>query len=201
MKNYFTALLLASILTGCSSHLVGLNQDKYDNSIALNDLRDEIADLRHSLNNAQVEIQILDEQLKNQESSLRKTKNFNVSSEQGSKTTSLEKKISSLEQQQTKLTAETKQLLSHANQTSECLGEYSKKISELEYALQGQKKTTSHFVQKTGEAKDSYIVKPGDSLEKIARLYKVSVNSLKAENNLSQNKIIIGQELKIPALD
>lgn len=201
MNLYITALLFASILTGCSSRLVGLNQDKYDYSIALNDLRDELADLRHSLNNTQVEIQILDEQLKNQELSLKKAKNLNPSLEQGSKTSGLEKKICSLEQQQSKTSAETKQLLSHANQTSECLGEYSKKISELEYALQNQKKLVSYSTVKTGETKNSYIVKPGDSLEKISKLYKISISSLKEANNLSQNKIIIGQELKIPSSD
>lgn len=201
MKSYFTILLLASILTSCSSHMIGLTQDKYDYSIALNDLRDEIADLRHSLNNAQVEIQILDDQLKNQESSLKKVKNLSPSAEQGIKGSSLEKKILVLEQQQNKMAAETKQLLSHANQTSECLGEYSKKISELEQSLQYQKKNIANSPQKPEEKRGFYIVKPGDSLEKISKLYKISVNSLKEENNLSQNKIIIGQELKIPSSD
>ena len=44
----------------------------------------------------------------------------------------------------------------------------------------------------------SYVVKPGDTLYKIANLYKISVNELKAINNLSSNVINIGQVLKIP---
>ena len=42
-----------------------------------------------------------------------------------------------------------------------------------------------------------YIVKPGDSLYKIANMYGMSVNELKALNNLSSNLLSIGQELKV----
>lgn len=42
-----------------------------------------------------------------------------------------------------------------------------------------------------------YIVKPGDSLYKIANMYGMSVNELKALNNLSSNLLSIGQQLKV----
>ena len=44
-----------------------------------------------------------------------------------------------------------------------------------------------------------YIVKSGDSLEKIARNHKISTEALKKANQLSQNKILVGQELIIPS--
>lgn len=45
---------------------------------------------------------------------------------------------------------------------------------------------------------NSYVVKQGDSLWSIARQYGVSVNDLKAINNLNSNLLSIGQELIIP---
>lgn len=43
-----------------------------------------------------------------------------------------------------------------------------------------------------------YIVKSGDSLWSIAKKYNISVEELKAANNLSSNLLSIGQSLKIP---
>lgn len=45
---------------------------------------------------------------------------------------------------------------------------------------------------------DHYIVRAGDTLEKIARQARVSVESLKKRNNLSSDHIITGQKLYLP---
>lgn len=45
---------------------------------------------------------------------------------------------------------------------------------------------------------DSYIVKSGDSLYKIANAYNTTVDELKSLNNLSSNILSIGQVLKVP---
>ncbi len=45
---------------------------------------------------------------------------------------------------------------------------------------------------------DYYIVKPGDSLYKIANMFNTSVNELKRVNNLTSNLLSVGQRLLIP---
>jgi LysM repeat protein len=46
---------------------------------------------------------------------------------------------------------------------------------------------------------ETYKVKSGDTLTKIAKQYGVSVKSIESENSLSTTKIKVGQKLKIPA--
>lgn len=55
--------------------------------------------------------------------------------------------------------------------------------------------------QSSGTNPDStinYIVKKGDSLYAIARVYKTTVQEIQKLNNLKSNALSIGQELKIP---
>ena len=55
--------------------------------------------------------------------------------------------------------------------------------------------------QNSGTNPDStinYIVKKGDSLYAIARVYKTTVQEIQKLNNLKSNALSIGQELKIP---
>jgi LysM repeat protein len=46
---------------------------------------------------------------------------------------------------------------------------------------------------------DSYTVKSGDTLSKIAKKHGTSIKALQAANNLSTTKIKVGDKLKIPA--
>lgn len=197
MKYYSTCFFLCTLcLIGCSSPLAVLHQEKHEHSLAVRELREELADIKHGLNNTQVELQILEEQYRTQDGDIKKT--VASSNTQDPKIIALEKKIT--------------QLSNHANQTSQYLQDCNTKIAELEKALQHQNALLTEIIhlkssltslttslQKDSTENYSYKVKAGDSLEKIARLYKVSITSLKEENGLSNNKIMIGQELKIPS--
>ncbi|OQP88050.1 peptidoglycan-binding protein [Rhizobium rhizosphaerae] len=50
-----------------------------------------------------------------------------------------------------------------------------------------------------GDKKGSYVVKPGDSLNRIAKQNGVTVEELRAANGMSNGTIRVGQELKLPA--
>jgi LysM repeat protein len=51
----------------------------------------------------------------------------------------------------------------------------------------------------SGVAGETYTVKSGDSLTKIAKAHGTTVKAIKAENNLNTDHIKVGQKLKIPA--
>ncbi len=46
---------------------------------------------------------------------------------------------------------------------------------------------------------ETYVVKSGDTLTKIARTHGTTVKAIEAENNLTTTRIKVGQKLKIPA--
>ena len=46
---------------------------------------------------------------------------------------------------------------------------------------------------------ETYTVKSGDSLTKIAKSHGTTVKAIEADNGLSTTKIKVGQKLKIPA--
>lgn len=210
-------LALGFILTSCGSHLAVLQKDKYDTSIAMDEMRIELSDVKHTLSNTQVEMQLLEERLKTQDQTLQKNKNQNTtlasSSEQ--KLLIIEKKISQMEKMQDKLASELKQLSSHANQTTVSLTQYQSRMKELESELSSQSKlidelgdlkTTLKSITQAMKGGQSslpsssgvYKVKQGDSLEKIARMHQTTVDALKKSNHLTSTKIVIGQEIKIP---
>lgn len=49
-----------------------------------------------------------------------------------------------------------------------------------------------------GTSEDTYTVKSGDTLTSIAKKHGTTVNALRTENNLTTDRIKVGQKLKIP---
>jgi murein DD-endopeptidase MepM/ murein hydrolase activator NlpD len=68
-------------------------------------------------------------------------------------------------------------------------------------SLQDKKKAVDAKLADAGDASDGpgYVVKPGDSLAKIARAHKVSIEALKKANGMAVADLRIGQKLVIPA--
>jgi LysM repeat protein len=51
----------------------------------------------------------------------------------------------------------------------------------------------------SGVAGETYTVKSGDTLTKIAKMHGTTIKAIRAENNLTTDHIKVGQKLKIPA--
>ena len=65
------------------------------------------------------------------------------------------------------------------------------------YAPEG---TMVHWYNNNGGKRlaDNYTIQPGDTLSQLAQQFSVSLNDLRRYNGLSNDKIRVGQKLKIP---
>ncbi len=50
----------------------------------------------------------------------------------------------------------------------------------------------------TGHSDNVYVIKPGDTLTRIAKTHGTTVKALKAANSLANDRIVVGARLKIP---
>lgn len=179
-----TRILLCTplLLAGCIPTLTSMKNGEAPSDSILEELRTEIADLRHEIQSKDVELKILEDKLE--------AGGEKFASHLEEQVRNLSRKLAVLEKTSEKIAADIRALSEHANQTSSSLGMYRERIEEIDTKLQGNKR--ADFSLK------SYRVKPGDSLEKIAKRHKVSLESLKKANNLSDDRIMIGQDLHIP---
>jgi LysM repeat protein len=186
--------LCTPLIWGCTSTLTAL---RGNNDAIFEEMKTEIADLRHSLHGTEVELKLLGEKFESRE--------MEGTSPKGD-VASLQRKIAFLEKTIDKMNSELKSLMTYANQTTTSLSQYRDQIQEIDRKLGEVSKLRSTLSQisKTYSAPEvastdtNYRVKSGDSLEKIARRFNTTADALKKENQLTTDKIVIGQELTIP---
>jgi len=189
-KTIILTLTFPIFFWGCASQFAALKNNR-NQDVAIEEIRVEIADLKHTVNGNEVEMHLLEQKLEatNPMNNLSNTLN------------ALKRKIALLEQSQDKLTKEIRSLTIHAEQTTTSLVQFRDQIGELDHRfddLKGLKKTLSSISKSIETSKTPYKIKPGDSLEKIAKQHHVSVKSIMELNHLHNDRIIIGQELVIP---
>lgn len=186
---------------------------------AMREMRAMLDDLRHEVGNHEIEIKTYDEKLRNIETIVDSFRQQSSDTAQAHKdalkdsSVSLESKINSLEATTKGLVADLKQFQSHTNETASTLAQYKHKLAELEKILEIQNQnldslqtalrslTDALQVKSSPLASSSaktYKVAPGDSLEKIARKNLTTIQTIKELNGLTNDKIIVGQTLKMP---
>jgi LysM repeat protein len=210
---FLSALLFAS----CSPLKSSPHDEKHQWELTMQEVQISLDDLRHDINCFKTEIQILDGRIKYYENALASLKQQDLEKQQSKidqliqQFHGLEKKWSALEKSQVSENLELQQLLSHANETSGALTQFKERIQELEHGILAQNRRFEDFsklkanietlaknTRSSSDAFKLYKVKPGDSLEKIARAHKTAVEKIKKINQLDQDLIVVGQELKIP---
>lgn len=174
----------------------------------LDELRIAVDDLKYALKSTQVELNILDERVKKQSSS--KTKeDVSALSLLTTQVNSLEKKVANLEKTLEKAANDLRTLSSTATAAltkiqgmEQDLVSQEKRIDEVA-KLKGTLTSISKAIsarsspEPVSSSTKTYRVKAGDSLEKISRTNRVSVETIKKINHLSNDKIVVGQELRL----
>lgn len=184
----------------------------------VNNHESEIRTFEEKLHNQESSFEQLRQQLTEDVQSQKdfvKASNINLEG----KNETLESSLNGLDTAVKGLTADLRQMKTQANDSVAVLAQYKQKMTELEKLLETQSQhmqnleSALHSMMEVLQAKQAtkdigaklseggmktYKVEPGDSLEKIARAHKVSVQALKDANQLSNDRIIVGKTLKIP---
>ncbi len=199
MKKWICLLALTSC-TG--AQMARYSEPAPQNTAFLEEMRVTLIDLKHAVNSQKMDLALLDEKV-SRLSATSQTENLKQ------ELASLKEQFASLEE---KTSADLVELSSYAKQVSSALSDSRGQIASLQQHVNqqgerldevGKLRTTisslSKAMSKPAEkSSKTYRVRSGDSLEKIARAQQTSIDELKKVNNLTSNKIIIGQELKIP---
>lgn len=230
IKMVVLGLALPFALLGAPYNYNGNNSSSYsrqsqpqDNQgAALQQIKTNLSDLKHSFNNHDAELRTLESQLNNHENlieNLRQqlTQNTQAQSDlSNAQNANLEGKIDALDNTVKGLIADLRQIKTQANESVAILAQYKQKLSDFEKLIEAQNqhmRTLENGLQAmvelfqaksepppsiSGGSYKTYKVQPGDSLEKIARAQKVSVQSIRDSNGLKQDRIVVGQTIKIP---
>jgi LysM repeat protein len=198
MKNkHFWLALVAINLSSCSPMRSSAHDERHLWELTLHEVQTNLDDVRHDISCFKTDLQILEERTRSSESALASLKQ-----EQG-QVAKLSQQLANLEkkwgaQDKLKQTDELQKLLAHANETTLALTQFKERIQELENELLSQGRKFDKIAKKETSPSNHYKVRPGDSLEKIARAHNTSVEKVKKLNHLETDRIVPGQQLTLP---
>jgi len=183
--------------------------------MTLNKVRTDIEDIKHDLNTYEIEHHILEGKLSDQEQSLSSLQRDTIESYSSKldavlgELSALHTDIDSVKKKQKQLLGDISELSSHSNDTTNALTQYKGKIEALEKLIEAQEgkfaqiaglKNTLNEIAEFHKANQykQYVVRTGDSLEKIAKKFHTSVEEIKRINNRTNDLIIVGEEIQVP---
>lgn len=197
--------LLCLIAAGCSPLHTSPHDERHQWELTIHEVQTNLDDLRHDINCFQTEMQILDGRIKYFENALASLKQQDLEKQQSRieqlslQIQAFEKKWGTAEKRNEVAGKELEGLTKYAAETTTALSQFKGRIEELEQELFSQSKKMGTLA-KSLKPNDmqSYKVCAGDSLEKIAKTHNTTVEKIKKLNQLENDKIVVGQELKIP---
>lgn len=173
-------------------------------TIAIQEMKLALEQLTYQLNAHQSEIDLFQERVQKME---RSTEQFAGQLKEGVKDRTLENRLARLEKANETLIADFKELKGHLNESQTGIATCQTKLTQIDkqlnadiQSLKQSLQTMLALLQKGGgdSSGKSYIVKPGDSLGHIALEHKTDARRIKEKNNLSSDKIYVGQKLLLP---
>lgn len=178
--------------------------------LALEEMRIQLGDLRHALEAEKVEIGLLQERLQEEEALSSSLVKQHKESALTQRLTALEFKLSQIEARQELIVADLKGIAQLAEKGDKVGRHLQVEMTSLQNAvldlrsLKGTLEQVSKSLHqreepsfKKKESRDLYLVRTGDTLQKIAKKRSTTVEQLKILNHLSSDHIVPGQELLI----
>ncbi len=162
-------------------------------------VQDSMGEIRHDIDNHEAEIRMFEERLDTQETIIDSLRQQMLDASLNNREL-LKGNSSTFESSLAKTSMEVKTLQNHFNESSKVLNLYKQKIEALESKID-QMQTALQSVLNAlniGSSEESYAVKSGDSLDKIARRNNTTIQKIKDLNGLKSDRIFIGQQLKLP---
>lgn len=217
-EGLFSLLLIPLFLSSCMGKSRAMREEQ---DLVIREMRIEIDSLRHKLHDLDSHMELVDGKVNGQIGSFGAMKDEwqsvkTVEQDQlNVRLLDFDQRLTNLEGKHKSMIQDLRQLLTHANDTTASFSQYRKAIDGIEKDLERKEK---RLEGKLGEVKQgvaslismmegkgkqsslgrSYLVKDGDSLEKIARKNGTTVEMLKRINHLDSDLIFIGQELSLP---
>lgn len=195
-------------------------------SVALREIRDSLETVKHSVNNQETEIRTFEEKLANLDTIIESVRDQINDSSQSHKdqlkgsSAALDTKLAAIDTTVKGILTDLKQFQSYTSESTTTLAQYKKKITDLEKTIELQNQSIDDMQAAIKALMDAlqvksaamkpvptitatgseivYKVKKGDSLEKIAKAHGTTVKAIKDVNNLANDKIFVGKNLKIP---
>ena len=164
-----------------------------------------------NMRHLKVERELLDDRIETQNTQLMQIKKDLARFQQAqgnlssSKSDQLQTRLNTLEKGQEAVVDDFKQLKKHLNDTSLVINKMSDHIEQDQSLIKGQIRDLKKIVESLVEllqsstklTTSSYKVKAGDTLDKIAKSHGLPVDVLKKLNELTHDRISIGQTLRL----
>lgn len=170
-------------------------------------LKIDVQELSQGLKSQRSEMEILHEKISSLQAALEALKDPSSKEDIGlekEKLASLEKRVAQIEKNHKTLIADLKTLKDHLNDSGIALEKCQEELKSLDSTLSSDIKTLKSSLQSMlcllqGKPSEggTYVVKPGDSLGKIALDHHISIKELKVLNDLQNDQIVVGQKLQI----
>jgi chromosome segregation ATPase len=202
---------LFALLVSCSNLVVSQRSDKQQMEFSVQKLKNEIEDLKQEMKAYQIEVGILEGKIMNHDEDLGYLQAQDLPGKNGGRSldsqTLVEKKVLEIERTLDLLVRRFDRIEIESKEIAKSVGIYKQRFQDYEKFLQSQ----NDSIQELGKLKrnlkeiredaletTTYRVRAGDSIDKIARQFGTTPEQLKKINQLHNDLILVGQEIRVP---
>lgn len=196
----------------CACVLLGASAPYYN--------QDTLSSLKHQVNNQEVELKSLEQRVENFQNIVDHLRDQLQTSLQAQKeqikghSSNTESDIGSLKKTVRDLAEDIKKLQEHANSSATTLNTLKQKLVDWDQQMQVQQRNIDQLhagldaladalgakstpIPATTLPANSYRIKSGDSLEKIAKAHQTTIQAIKELNNMTSDKIVEGKVIRV----